>query len=220
MGRGQLASEKESGWGCGFPMSSASPTPDSWPATTDESGRGRGDVWGGGWERRQLEGNGDSFNEDKLVEKSKRRNEASSVEMLQFFFVFSPLENPQRTGMWEGGPSVSQAPTNAVQLKLELALYFANTQASHHSTWFQRHHVVVALGDAPDSGGPPQAAQARLARPAAVRLHQAVQGSVKSAHRTQRMCVRPVVLNGWAESQDPRASPCLEVAAQTFIPHK
>lgn len=55
-------------------------------------------------------------------------------------------------------------------------------------TWFQRHHVVVTLCDAPDGGRPSQAAQARLTRPAAVRLHQAVQRSVEPAQHKDHVC--------------------------------
>lgn len=47
--RGQPTSEEDSGWGCGFPSSSASPKPDSWPATTAESAGGEmGETSAGG----------------------------------------------------------------------------------------------------------------------------------------------------------------------------
>lgn len=50
--------------------------------------------------------------------------------------------------------------------------------AGRFSTWFERHHVVVALGDAAHSGGAAQA-QARLPCPAALALHQRMQRSVE-----------------------------------------
>ena len=56
-------------------------------------------------------------------------------------------------------------------------------------TWLQRHHVVVTVSDAPDSSRPPQAAQTRLTRPAAVSLHQAAQRSVEPTHTVRRCCV-------------------------------
>lgn len=60
------------------------------------------------------------------------------------------------------------------------------------STWFEGHHVVVALGDAAHSGGASQAAQARLPRPAALALHQRVKRSVEPCHKTkqsQSVCI-------------------------------
>lgn len=39
MRRRRLASEKESWWGCRFIISSTITTPESWPATTHESGK-------------------------------------------------------------------------------------------------------------------------------------------------------------------------------------
>lgn len=50
--------------------------------------------------------------------------------------------------------------------------------ADRFSTWLQRHHVVVTLGDAAHSGGASQA-QARLANPAALALHPCIKRSVE-----------------------------------------
>lgn len=104
--------------------------------------------------------------------------------MLQLFFFFSPLEDPSGKEGWCRGGRRPKCVTGSDENHpigggTDTLLC---QHEPHHGTWFQWHHVVVALGDTPDSGGPSQAAQARLARPAAVRLHQAIQGSVESAH--------------------------------------
>ena len=44
MRRRRLASEKESWWGCVFSISSTITTPESWPATTHESGEKCGEM--------------------------------------------------------------------------------------------------------------------------------------------------------------------------------
>lgn len=50
--------------------------------------------------------------------------------------------------------------------------------ADRFSTWLQRHHVVVTLGDAAHSGGASQA-QAQLPGPAALALHPCIKRSVE-----------------------------------------
>lgn len=76
MRRRRLASEKESWWGCRFSISSTITTPESWPATTDESGE-REERWmevSTGWKWNEA---------DRLM---RQRVMDGKIKMFEFYF--------------------------------------------------------------------------------------------------------------------------------------